>query len=360
MPDWPSATPSFREPWYLALESAGLGIWEYCPETQQSWWSPRCRALLGLPPATDAGATPADTEWFCSRVSAADLERFRSVIAAAIHPTSTGSVDLEYQYHWPTDAPRWFSSRGQAFAAGTGDQRRAVRIIGLLQDVTDRRQAQERLHALSQRLLTVQEEERQHLSRILVDEVGQLLTGVQFQIAAGPAHSCTAAEVLRDLTVRVRNLSLDLRPTVLDDWGLWSAVRWYVDRVQTHHQLKVQLQCAGPEYRGPGVTETAAFRIIQEALNNVIKHAETLEVGVEIVNNTDRLTVRVRDRGRGFDLTTASPPPGGGLSSMRARAELAGGRWHLETAPGAGTCVSAELPFSAVNGDSHPEERLCR
>ena len=213
----------------------------------------------------------------------------------------------------------------------------------------------EHLQALSRQLLEVQEAERRHIARELHDEVGQSLTGLKLLLDMStrlPTDEATAnlgeaQAMVNELMALVRDLSLDLRPAMLDDLGLLPTLLWHFDRYTTQTDVGVTLKHARLEGRRfrPEV-ETAAYRIVQEALTNVARHAGVSEVWVRLWADQETLGVQIEDRGTGFEpeaVLTAGATTG--LAGMRERAVLLGGQLTVESAPGAGTCVTAELPL---------------
>jgi signal transduction histidine kinase len=150
-----------------------------------------------------------------------------------------------------------------------------------------------------------------------------------------------------ELIGHVRELSLNLRPSILDDLGLLPALLWQFERYTAQTQIQVNFEHAGLEGRrcAPEV-ETAAYRIVQEALTNVARHAQVDAVQVKVWIEGYMLLVRIEDHGCGFESTlTLVPGASSGLAGMRERATLLGGRLHIESSPGAGTLILAELPL---------------
>jgi signal transduction histidine kinase len=137
---------------------------------------------------------------------------------------------------------------------------------------------------------------------------------------------------------------MDLRPAVLDQYGLLAALRWHIERYGIRTGIKVDLRHEGLEARLPPPVEIAAFRVVQEALTNIARHAETHEAFVQLLADAEALTVVVRDRGQGFD--PASANPSSGLSGMRERVELLGGTLTLDSGEGEGTVIAAEVPLT--------------
>jgi PAS domain S-box-containing protein len=224
------------------------------------------------------------------------------------------------------------------------------------------RAGRERLQALSRRVVEVQEAERRHTALELHDEIGQLLTGLKFTLEMGarlPADKVRASldEVrsqVSELIMRVDDLSLDLRPAILDDLGLLPALLWHLERYTTQTNVHVTFRHSGLEgQRFAPEVETAAYRIVQEALTNVARHADVSEVMVRAWADQDALAVQIEDQGAGFDPEAAlAAGETTGVAGMRDRAVLLGGKLTIESAPGRGTGLTAEFPL----GD-YPLER---
>lgn len=220
-------------------------------------------------------------------------------------------------------------------------------------------QGRERLQILSQRLVEVQESERRTIARELHDEIGQALTGLKLMLdmaARSPGED--TGESLREaltlvdgLMTQVRNLSLDLRPTMLDDLGLLPALLWHCGRYTDQTSIHVDFRHTNLEGRrfGPKV-ETAAYRIVQEALTNVARHADVDKVAVHLWTEQSTLNVRIEDQGAGFDPEHVMTEESSGLVGMRERAVLLGGALTIESTPGAGTRLAARLPLDGPTG----------
>ena len=217
--------------------------------------------------------------------------------------------------------------------------------------LSELRESHERLESLSRRLVDVQEEERRALARELHDELGQILASLKQRLEGGTAQaSAEVQSVLGDLLERVRNLSMDLRPPTLDELGLLPTLLWHFARYREETGVRVSFRHEGAEGRFPPDTETVAFRIVQEALTNVARHARVSEATVRLVTRPDRLELRIEDRGLGFEVGAARSGASGGLAGMQERARLLGGRVRIESAPGQGTRIVAELPILSVEG----------
>jgi len=219
------------------------------------------------------------------------------------------------------------------------------------------RQARERLEVLSRQLVDVQEAERREIARELHDQIGQMLTGLRMTLRTamdvGPeeqaGHLAAADELSRDLLARVRALALDLRPAMLDDLGLLEAVLWHIEQYTARTGVRVSFKHSGMDRRFPGPIETAAYRIVQESLTNVARHAKVEEVEVQAWTDGEGVLLQIEDHGVGFD-PEATLARGGtaGLAGMRERATLLGGWLRITSAAGESTTVTAMLPVQAA------------
>ena len=235
------------------------------------------------------------------------------------------------------------------------DQRR-YRVL-LFDDLTESdrldarlQQQNEQLLAVAGRLITVQEDERRRLSRELHDDIGQAITAIKLGVVSlantDPGRQEIVDEVvaIADQTVaKLRDLSMLLRPPQLDTLGLEAAVRWQAQALFRGALPELELAFTTLPRRPDPAVELACFRIVQEALTNVLRYADASRVRVGLAADGDLLTFAVSDNGRGFMPAEAT---GLGLVIMRERAQLLGGRLQVETAPGAGTTVRAQLPMA--------------
>ena len=199
------------------------------------------------------------------------------------------------------------------------------------------------------RVVAGQEVERRRLARELHDETGQALTSILLGLRAlEEANNDVEVDNLRELVVAtlqdVRRLAVQLRPKALDDFGLVPALERLVQTFSESSGIGVELEAQIGEERLPSDVETTVYRIVQEALTNVVKHAEATRVSILLVRRDATVTAVVEDDGRGF-----SPEAAGedslGLEGMRERVELHEGRMTVETAPGSGTTLRAEVPL---------------
>lgn len=242
------------------------------------------------------------------------------------------------------------------------------RLQAILRDITERKRAEaererlfeevkagrERLQALSHRLVEVQEAERRHIARELHDETGQLLTGLKLTLEMSASFSGEALQanldeahsLISELITQVRELSLELRPAMLDDLGLVPTLLWHFERYTAQTQIQVNFKHSGLDGRFRSEVETTAYRIVQEALTNIARHAKVNVTTVRLWLEAEALNVQIEDEGAGFDPEAAqAAATSSGLSGMAERAALLGGRLSIESRPRAGTRLTAQLPL---------------
>lgn len=266
------------------------------------------------------------------------------------------SWSIEFQLRHKDGHPVWVEAKSMFTRDKQG---RPVGIIGFTRDVTERRRYEDQLKALSSSLVEMQETERRHIARELHDQIGQSLTGIRMLLGMMPEHLPRSAggkiaevqAVIDDMMKRVKDLCLELRPSTLDDLGLLPTLLRHFQTYRTQTNVEVHFKQKGLERRFDPDTETAVFRIVQEALTNAARHSGVGEVNVRIIASRKRISLQVEDSGRGFarDAVFVSSNATG-IVGMRERAALAGGRLSVESVPGVGTRVMAELPGRGAAG----------
>ncbi len=248
-------------------------------------------------------------------------------------------------------ADRFKSSDLDVFSTLTGQIATALENARLFGEV---QRTASRLQTLSHRLVEVQEIERRTIARELHDEIGQILTGLKLVLEMGTRSRAEvdwasleeARSLVNELIDRVRQLSLDLRPPMLDDLGLLPALLWHFERYTAQTHVQVQFRHSGLERRFSSQIETAGYRIVQEALTNVARYAQADEVTVRLWALDDLLSVQIEDQGCGFEPgPVLSGYHSSGISGIRERVRLLGGFFTIESAPGEGTRLIAELPL---------------
>jgi signal transduction histidine kinase/ABC-type amino acid transport substrate-binding protein len=234
--------------------------------------------------------------------------------------------------------------------------------MNCFQDITERKRAEKdledahrKLKILSQRRVKVQEEERRHLARELHDEVGQALTAAKINLQAAMKESDGARSkridettaILEKLLGQVRQISIDLRPSTLDDLGLIPALRSLLDQQGRRASVAVHLSAKDvPENLDPEI-KTTCFRIAQEAITNAVRHANATRIDVDLSCENGNLRLHVRDDGKGFDAESSQEQTVGlGLIGIKERAALVGGRAKIVSSPSKGTTIETLLPLT--------------
>ena len=225
--------------------------------------------------------------------------------------------------------------------------------LATLRDITRQRLGQESLRTRSRRLVEALEKERRDIGHELHDQLGGALTSIKLALGAtsrklgGKADPDfrEADDLLGEAMDLVSALSLSMWPDILDEFGLVEALRWRFERYTRETGVAVRLKESLGEERYPDIIEITAYRIIEESLTNAARHAGVSRVTVAVGSSPGKLSIQVRDRGRGFapeKIGAASS----GISIMQGRAFLIGGELIVDSSPGKGTCVTCELPSS--------------
>ena len=272
-----------------------------------------------------------------------------------------GFVSMEYELAVPGGI-RWYVARAMPLEDSIDG------AVVSHEDVTDRMlahralaDANKRLHAMSKRVLSIQEEERRSISRELHDDIGQSLTALKIGLHRLVQRISDHDRVLlnecldtADNTLdKLRDLSHELRPPQLDQLGLEGALEWLVGRQRSTTGLDFVCEFVGLSTRLPANIESVCYRITQEALNNATRHASAKQIRIRVELSDRLLTLAIRDDGVGFDMDTAQKKAlktgSLGLISMEERAQLAGGRLKMRTVPGGGTTVQATFALDGTN-----------
>jgi PAS domain S-box-containing protein len=344
-----------------AVRGSTDGFWDWDHEGGSIYHSPRFRALLGWDSEDDGGGQAP----FRDALHEEDAER----VALAIQSNLGGGPRFheEFRLRLQDGSYGWFLGRGETARGPDGQARH---FSGSITDVSQRRRFEEslrlahrRLQRLSRRVLEVLESERRHLARELHDEIGQVLTAVKINLESLLRQISDPAlkEPLRDSVEitsialsQVRRLSLDLRPAQLDDLGLISALRGHLHRQALVGRFIPHFRADGFAMRMSTEIETACFRVAQEALTNVLRHAKAANVWIELGIDLNHATLSVRDDGVGFvveeSTNGATSGESLGLLSMEERIALIGGSLAVHSQLGQGTEVRARVPLAGEAG----------
>ena len=234
------------------------------------------------------------------------------------------------------------------------------RAMALANEMTrDLRTSTEQLQAMSRRLVDAQETERRQFSRELHDRVGQNLTALSINLdimkSQVPGNNNNglrariddAAALLESTANSIENVMSELRPPMLDDYGLLPALQWYANEFYRRTGIRVSVEGDEQMKRLPQTSEIALFRIAQEALNNVAKHAHAGHVEIALTRSSTELVMAVVDDGIGLDSVSGAAGrrrPGLGMVTMRERTQAVEGRFEIASAPGGGTRIEVRVP----------------
>ena len=342
----------------LAVAASGTGLWDWNLVAGEVHYSPEWSRQVGYEPDEIGGSIEA---WE-NLLHPADRER--AIASLNEHLRKPGApFEAEYRLLHRDGTYRTMLARAQAFADASGN---AVRVVGSHLDITDRKRAEDalvnltrELRLMGRQLTKVEEADRRWLASELHDSIGSALTALNLNLTIIrdrlPEEARAALEprlndsmaLLEETVETIRGLMAQLRPPVLDDYGLATALRWYVEQVAARADLDATFKLSGEDVRFPPEMEIALFRVVQGALTNVIKHADARRVAVTMDIAAGSVTIVIEDNGRGFLLETTHEDmesPHWGLLTMRERAAAIGGRCTIETSPGRGTRVTVEVP----------------
>jgi PAS domain S-box-containing protein len=341
-----------------AQNIAGLGCWEWDPASGRLTWSEQLYRLYGVEPSSFQPSF----ESYLERVHPGDRQHSGERVARALidgHPFSSEERILR-----PDGALRWLRSHCEVVRDANG---RPIKLLGACLDVTESRTSEQALRAaasslqaLSRRLVEAEEAERRRIAGELHDRVGQNLSAlnINLDIVLGALGEHAPMDVrvrLRDSLALVdgtlqsiENVMADLRPPLLEEYGLGAALGWYAEEFFKRTGIEVDFQDEAREKNRQLRRDAAValFRIAQEALHNVAKHANAKGVRITVSASAEAMTVEIGDDGAGFDAAAAEARASRwGMTTMRERAEAAGGRVEITSARGTGTVLRATVPF---------------
>jgi PAS domain S-box-containing protein len=374
-----------------ALKAAAMGTWSMDLTTRTLQWDAQHYRLLGL--SHDARVQP--LAFFFQHVHPADREQVQKIIEHALQDETSNTFRVEYRVIWPDGSVHWLASEGSVQHDETGQP---TNLIGVSTDITERKRTEaalqqyrdeleqrvaerttelaqvnrdlqteiiERQHAedtrrdLMLQLMTLQENERHRIARELHDHMGQQLVALSLRLKAleDSFHTSegTLASIKRlrgmadELSQEIHRLALDLRPPALDDLGLLRAMQTLVEQWGEQAQVATDFHSGSVDdsHIPPPVT-TAIYRVVQEALTNVVKHAHARHVSLIVEEDDDNLVVIVEDDGIGVDTDIMQTRHTNqmGLQSMQERIAMIGGTLTIESSPGNGTTVFVRVSLA--------------
>jgi len=338
--------------WAQAEQHARLGSWDYDMKTRSFSLSDQMYRILGREP----GGEPISLELACTIFHLEDRARVLDDVQTVINEGKP--VENELRFLLPDGRIRVFHSRAVPVADHTG---RVHQIRGMSQDITERKQAEEEQRRLAQQLLNVRDEEHRRMARNLHESASQSLAALKMTLARLAELVPPNEENQRDLlesslslaeeAIReVRTVSHLLHPLVLDDAGLGPALRWYAAGFSERSQVVVKVEISNNFGRLPQETETAIFRIVQEALTNVHRHSGSRTAVIRISRRNGNTIVEVEDKGHGMpqpsEATGWRAPMGIGLAGIRQRVKQLNGEFEIKSSAGEGTTIRVVLPLA--------------
>lgn len=344
----------------LALQATRDGIWDWNIKEDTIYNSPRLMELLGI----EEEMEPSMLFDSCSsRLHPEDRDRL--MYALKQHLAGKTPYNMDFLLRDKTGEYHWRNARAMALF---DEQGKAYRMVGSVQDIHDRKQAESRVHTLTQELIEAQENERKKLSRELHDRVAQdlslskiacdLLLDNDLDMAPEIMQKISEISNMLNSTIyAVRDLAYDLRPPGLEDLGLTQTIYLFCEEFSEKSDVDVSFHYAGIDNLRLNLdAEINIFRLIQEGLNNIWKHAEATSAVIRLMGASPNIILRIEDDGKGFDvkkrMAVAIYEKRMGLRSMEERARLLGGKMAVQSTPNEGTIITAKFPYEENESDS--------
>jgi PAS domain S-box-containing protein len=356
---------------HFCLEAANVGTWDWDIESGRVHWSENMERIHGCSPGSFGG----DINAFLENIHPEDRQQVKNAVQQV---AGGGKYHLQYRYVKAAGTPAWMEASGQVIYDSSN---RPIKIMGVCRDISERKsseeaikavheqletmvkertseleRAQEGLRTLSARLLQMQDDERRRIARELHDTAGQILVALNLNLVPVEEelrkdnseltkYITGSLGLIEELSRDLRTMSHLLHPPLLDEAGLHSAVRWYVEGFAERSKIDVDLRLDAKVGRLPAELETAIFRIVQECLTNIHRHSGSNSASIAITRNSAEVTLEIRDLGKGM------PSPlraGVGIQGMGERVRQLGG--HLEIESGkSGTRITAILPTNPTS-----------
>jgi PAS domain S-box-containing protein len=329
-----------------------MGSWTWNVGDDSSQWSPALLEIYGRDPKGPA-PTYAEMEGLLTPDSWA---RMQAAIGEAVTHGTPYTIELEVVR--PDGAHRWVAGQAEVECDAQG---RPARLVGTAQDFTERklaelelRKTRDEVRELSRRFEEERDQERKRIAMDVHDEIGQLLTAMKHEIHLLRSHAGTAVASERGLqrlgelvdnSIEVtRNVAMTLRPPALD-LGLTAALEWLAEDFELRSEIGCEVRVSGDDFVLDDRQAIALFRIAQESLTNVARHARARRVQIALDSAAGRLAMTINDDGRGFALASARQQGHFGLLGMQERAWRINATLSIDSRPGEGTSIHAELPI---------------
>ncbi len=341
------------------VENSPLAVIECDRNMTIKRWSKRSEEIFGWKEAEVLGKNMFDLKIIYEK----DKSTIEQLIGELLNGTGDRNQSLNRNYTKDGNVVycEWYNS------ALRNQQGNIVTILSLVHDVTKRVEAEETMHqsyqqirSLTEHLQNIREEERTSIAREIHDELGQQLTVLKMDVAwlskkindkndAVKEKLMDLMSLLDNTVQSVRRISSELRPGILDDLGLAAAIEWHLNEFEKRSGIKTHFIYPEEERQLPGPIKTNLYRILQESLTNVARHAQAKEVKVNLVQQYRQITLNIKDDGVGFDQEQVSKKRTLGILGMKERAAMMGGRYEIQSKPGKGTTISVVIPLPHPN-----------
>jgi PAS domain S-box-containing protein len=362
----------------FCLEAAEVGTWHWDIDSGNVHWSENMERIHGQRP----GSFDGEFEAFLEGIGTEDRKRVKQAVQQALE--GDGKYHVEYRQVRADGSLGWIEAHGQVIY---GSSKQPASMMGVCRDISERKRseealkevheqldarvkertseldrAQQRLRMLSARLLQMQDDERRRIARELHDTAGQILVALNLNLVpvedelqkTNPGLAGQITESLRlidELSRDLRTMSHLLHPPLLDEAGLHSAVRWYVEGFAKRSKIEVDLRLDARIGRLAAELETAIFRIVQECLTNIHRHSGSSSASIVISRDTQSIKIQIRDQGKGMPMPIRA---GVGIQGMGERVRQLGGQFDIASGTG-GTSITAIFPAIAAVPELSPE-----
>jgi PAS domain S-box-containing protein len=331
----------------LTMEAGGVGGWAWDIKGGKNLWFGQKHAQLGVGPE----ALSESIQEFWDRVHPDDRIWLQIIVQESME--NHLELDVEFRVVWPDGSLHWLGSRGRFFYGPDG---KAERMLGTAADITQRKQAEEALSKVSQKLIQAQEHERSRLARELHDDINQRLSllaaaldRLKHQLPTATEqlkqHLSVASEHVADIGRDIQALSHRLHSPKLELLGLAAAASSFCREFSQRQDVEIDFQASSIPRNLPDDISLTLYRVLQEALQNAVKHSGARHFYVSLAGKTDAIELAVQDSGAGFKLDEAIKGQGLGLASMKERMKLVDGELSMESQLNQGTTIRARVPF---------------
>jgi len=333
----------------LTMEAGGIGSWAWDIRSGKNLWFGHKHAQLGV--RTEVHSESVEEFW--DRVHPEDRGWLQNIVQKAMENHT--ELDVEFRVVWSDGSVHWLGSRARFFYGAHGE---AERMLGTAADITQRKHAEEALSKVSQKLIQAQELERSRLARELHDDINQRLSllavaldGLKHQLPASTDQwkqlITAASEHVADIAKDIQTLSHRLHSPKLELLGLAAAAASFCKEFSQRQNIEIDFQSANIPRNLPDDISLTLYRVLQEALQNAVKHSGSRHFRVSLMGETDAIELAVQDSGVGFEPDEAVKGQGLGLASMKERMKLVEGELSISSQLQQGTTIRARVPFDS-------------